>query len=69
MQILFGKKGRSMYCNKHKHMIRCCAIENSICKECGESFTNFMSPPYDDYCEECADKLQVCQFCGVKLEQ
>lgn len=56
-----------MYCDEHKYIFRCCAIMDSECKECGKTFTNFMSPPFDEYCEECADKLNVCQFCGKKI--
>ena len=40
-------------------------IKKINCLKCGkETFTSIV---YDNICEECSDRLQICQCCGKEL--
>lgn len=51
-------------CRKCKGMVVMHAFSVSSCKNCGGEVVTPHIPSYE-YCEECADMLNVCQQCGT----
>lgn len=52
-----------MLCEKCRHIVACQAFSTGKCKICGVDVVTPHIPAYC-ICEECAEKLQLCQQCG-----
>lgn len=53
-------------CDKCKKLIIMHAFCTSICKNCSKEVITGHIPGYK-YCEECANKLNICIQCGDKF--